>query len=759
VTRATETRPLVGPGIDRVDGPLKVTGAARYPSDVGPANLAFATLVRSTISAGTIRTIDTAAAADAPGVLAVITHENAPVIHRARRNMMTPPPDPPLQSNEIHHYGQYVAMVVSETLQQATAAARLVKVVYDIGEALLSPEDPRAKPKSNPYFIDMKRGDVEEALASAEVTVEGVFTTSEQAHSPIGLFATVAFWDGGRLTVHDSTQNPFHVRDVLASSFRLRKDHVRVLVPFVGGAFGAGLRVSPHTILAALAARIVERPVKLALTRPEMFTGIGHRPNTEQRIEVGATREGKLVAIDHEGSSTASVGASLLYPITSGTVAGYACPNVSTRDKRVKLNIPPVAHMRAPGEAEGNFALESILDELSYALGIDPIELRSRNYAEVHPQTGLPWSSKALRECYEVGAERFGWSRRRPEPRSMRDGRWLVGYGMSSVSYGHFQVECEARATIRQDGNAYVCSGTTEIGVGTWTVMTQLASEMLGLPLESVEFDLGDTALPTAPFVGGSGLTIALGSAIHSACGNLVSAFLDVAGKDDGSPLSGCELADVVVSGGRIVRVDDPSIGESYTDILKRNGLDELTAEGDSSPPKGEKGVQVKSLIVSRHGRVGEKLVGKSKGPVPAGAFGARFVEVRVDPDLGLLRIARVVSAIDAGRIVNEKTARSQIIGGTVQGIGTAIFEEIISDLGSGRIANATFGDYLVPVNADVPDMDVVFVGEPDGINPIGAKGVGEVGYVGIPAAIANAVYHATGTRIRSLPITIDKLL
>ena len=330
----------------------------------------------------------------------------------------------------------------------------------------------------------MKRGDVEAGMASADVTVEATYTTSEIAHNPLGLFATVAFWEGSRLTVHDSTQNPFHVRDVLAVSFGLRKDQVRVLVPFVGGAFGAGLRVSPHTILAALAARTVERPVKLVLTRPEMFTGLGHRPNTWQRIKVGAARNGMLVAIDHEGTSTAAKGPNLLYPITSGTIAAYACPNVSARDFRIKLDIPPVSHMRAPGEAEGNFAVESILDELSYALGIDPIELRLRNYAEVHPETGIEWSSKALRACYEVGAERFGWSRRDPEIGKMRDGRWLVGYGMAGITYGHYQAECDARATIRRDGSAYVCSGTTEIGVGTWTVMTQLAAETLGLPLK-----------------------------------------------------------------------------------------------------------------------------------------------------------------------------------------------------------------------------------------------------------------------------------
>jgi xanthine dehydrogenase YagR molybdenum-binding subunit len=759
MTVTAEKVELVGPGVDRVDGPQKVTGAAQYPSDFSFPNLAHAALVRSTIAAGTIHGIATGAAEAAPGVLAVLTHENAPRLHRARRNVMTPPPDPPLQSDTIDHYGQYVAVVVAETPQQAAAAARLVEVDYDPGQALLSAEDPGATPKSNPYHLDMERGDVEAALASAAVTVEGTFTTSSQAHNPIGLFATVAWWDGDRLTVHDSTQNPFHVREVLASSFRVHEKDVRVLAPFVGGAFGAGLRVSPHTILAALAARTVGRPVKLVLTRPEMFTGLGHRPSTVQRIKVGATRDGALLAIDHEAAAAASMGSSLLYPVPMGTVAAYACPNVSVRDTRVQLNISPVAHMRAPGEAEGNFAVESILDELSYELGIDPIELRLRNYAEVHPQTGLPWSSKALRQCYQVGAERFGWVARNPEVGSMRDGRWLVGYGMAGVTYGHNQAKCHARATVRRDGSAYVCSGTTEIGVGTWTVMGQLAAQLLGLPQERVEFDLGDTALPQAPYVGGSGTTAGLGSAVHSACRKLIQAFLDIAGKEHGSPLSGCAPEEVVCADGRIVRADDPSRGEHYGDLLARHGLDELTAEGDSAPPHAEMGTQIKSLIVSKHGHVGQRLVGLSGGTVPAGAFGARFVEVRVDPDLGLLRVARVVSTIDAGRVVNQKTARSQIIGGTVQGIGAAMFEELLSDPGSGRIANGTFGDYLIPVNGDVPDMDVVFVGAPDPANPIGVKGVGEVGLVGIPAAIANAVYHATGRRIRSLPITIDQLL
>jgi CO/xanthine dehydrogenase Mo-binding subunit len=753
-----EAARLVGPAVDRVDGPLKVTGAARYPSDWSPPDLAYAALVRSTVAAGRISRIDTGAALAAPGVMAVLTHQNTPTLHRGKRDLMTPPPDPPLQSDQIDHHGQYVAVVVAGTPQQATVAARLVEVDYERREPVLSADDPRAKTTANPYHLDMKRGDVDAALAAAEVTVEGTYTTSDQAHSPLGLFATVAAWEDGRLTVHDSTQYPLLVRDVLAATFRVRKERVRVLVPFVGGAFGAGLRVSPHTILAALAARTVGRPVKLVLSRPEMFTGLGHRPSTVQRLKVGATRDGTLVAIDHEGLSTASMGTNVLYPIPLGTVSAYACPNVAARDKRVQLNVSPAAHMRAPGEAEGNFAVESILDELAGRLGIDPIELRRRNYAQVHPQTGLRWSSKALLQCYDVGARRFGWSRRNPEPGSMRDGRWLIGYGMAGITYGHNQAKCHARAQVRLDGTAYVCSGTTEIGVGTLTVMTQLSAQLLGLPVERVVFDLGDTSMPAAPYVGGSGLTVGLGSAVHAACRNLVQAFLDLA-KEEGSPLAGSGVGDVVVEGGRIFRADDPGAGETYAGILARNGLDELTADGDSSPPPGEIGTQVKSLIVSRHGWPARKLVAMSDAKVPAGAFGARFVEVRIDPDLGLLRVARVVSAIDAGRVLNAKTARSQIIGGTVQGIGMAMFEEVVSDPGSGRLANATFGDYLVPVNADVPDMDVVFVGEPDPGNPLGVKGVGEVGFVGIPAAIANAVHHATGRRIRSLPITIDKLL
>jgi xanthine dehydrogenase YagR molybdenum-binding subunit len=525
------------------------------------------------------------------------------------------------------------------------------------------------------------------------------------------------------------------VRATLAAAFGVPEGAVRVLAPYVGGGFGAGLRVWPHVILAALAARTVDRPVKLVLTRPQMFTGVGHRPNTVQHLRLGATRTGELVAIDHLATSSVAMGDDNLEPVAVGSATAYACPNVAAHDQQRRLNIPAPGSMRAPGDAQGNFALESAMDELSYALGMDPLELRLRNDAEIHPQSGLPWSSRALRDCYQHGAERFGWQRRSPQVGSMRDGDWLVGYGMASVSYLWWQAPCQARATIGRDGTALVRSAATDIGTGTYTVMTQLSAELLGLGLDQVRFELGDTDLPMAPQAGGSGLTAALGNAIHAACRQLVQAFLDTVAGDPGSPLRGCGLDQVSVADGRIHRTDQPDQGEAYTDILARHRLDQLTADGASAPPRPE-----------------------DVGMAPAGPFAAKFVEVHVDPDLGLIRVARVVSAIDAGRILNEKTARSQIIGGTVGGIGMALLEETVSDP-SGRIANPTFSDYLVAVNADIPNMEVLFVGEPDRFNPIGVKGIGEIGLVGIAAAIANAVYHATGRRIRSLPITIDQLL
>jgi xanthine dehydrogenase YagR molybdenum-binding subunit len=727
---------IVGAGVDRVDGPQKVTGAARYPNDFTYANLAHAVLVGATVPAGRIRRIHTRAAAAAPGVLAVITHDNAPRLARGPDTPLWRQPPPPLQDDRIRHYGQYVALVAAETAEQATAAARLVDVDYERAEALLNLGDSRAELVTNPWGTDEQRGDVAAGIASAEVTLDATYTTPDETNNPLGLFATVASWDGDSLTVHDSTQWPYSVRATLAAAFAVPEDGVRVLAPFVGGGFGAGLRVWPHVVLTALAARTVDRPAKLVLTRAQMFAGVGHRSETIQRVKLGATRSGELVALDHEATASLAIDDDNVEPVAAGSATAYACPNVATRDTQKRLNIPVPSSMRAPGEAQGNFALESALDELAYAIGMDPLDLRLRNYAEEHPRLGLPWSSKALRACYQQGADRFGWSARNPEPGSLHDGDWLVGYGMAGVSYGWWQPPCQARASIGRDGKAFVRSAATDIGTGTYTIMTQLAAELLGLGNDRVRFDLGDTDMPYAPMAGGSGLTAALGSAVHASCRRLIQAFLDTVADDSASPLRGCRLEDVTVADGRIHRTVNPAQSEAYTDILARYRLDELTADGASAPARPE-----------------------DVGMAPAGAFGARFVEVHVDPYLGLVRLVRVVSAIDGGRILNEKTARSQILGGTVGGIGMALLEETVTDPGTGRIANATLGDYLVPVNADVPDMDVLFVGEPDRFNPIGVKGVGEVGLVGMAAAIANAVFHATGQRIRSLPITIDKLL
>jgi CO/xanthine dehydrogenase Mo-binding subunit len=734
MTNATESK-LLGDPVDRVDGPLKVTGAAPYPSDVTFPGLVHAALVQSTIAAGTISRISTEETEAAPGVLAVLTYQNVPALAEGPMTPLGPSPRFPLKDNRILHYGQHVAIVVAQTHEQAAAATRLVTIDYQETAPVLGIDNPRAPVSRNPWGLEMERGDVAAALASAEVTYDETFTTAAETNNPLGLFATVASWEGDRLSVHESTQWPMMVRQSLATVFGMPEHNVRVLVPYLGGGFGAGLRTSPHTILAALAARTVERPVKLVLTRPQMFTSVGHRPQTTQRLRLGATRDGRLVAIDHEGTSTAGTEEANFGTLTMVTPLMYACPNVATHDRQVQLNIPNPGAMRAPGKAEGNFAIESALDELSYALAIDPVELRLRNYAEVQPDSGLPWSSKALRECYTAGAKRFGWAKRNPAIRSMRDGNWLIGYGMAGVTFGWYQAPCQATISIRRDGAAHVRSAATDIGTGTYTVATQLAAELLGLDLGHVHVEIGDSDLPPAPQSGGSGLAASLSGAIHDAAGHLLQAFLDVVADDDRSPLQGRKPGDVTVTDGRVHLLGDPSVGETYSDILARHQLNEISADGEMSPQAA------------------------GTGMAPAGAFAARFAEVRIDEQLGLLRISRIVSAIDAGRILNEKLARSQIIGATVMGIGMTMLEETIFDSGTGRIANATFGDYLIPVNADVPDLDVVFTGNPDQFSPVGIKGLGEIGVVGVSAAIANAVYHATGRRIRSLPITIEQLL
>jgi xanthine dehydrogenase YagR molybdenum-binding subunit len=745
---------VVGTPRDRVDGRLKVMGAATYPIDVALPGLVHAALVQSTVTSGRIGHIAVQAAERSPGVLAVLSHLNAPALGAGPMTPLGPPQPPAFQNDVVLHWGQHVAMVVAETRQQAQAAAARIEVRYERETPILSYDDPRAAAVFHAWTPDTTRGDVPRALAAADVVVKGTYMTARNTNNPLGLFATVAVWEGDRLTVHDTTQWPHGVRDLLAAAFGVDPGGVRVLVPFVGGAFGAGLFVWPHVTLAALAARVTKRPVKLVLTRAQMFTSIGHRPDTVQRLSLGAGRDGRITAIEHVSTSSIGMAGELINLITHQTVDGYACPNVSTRASQVRMNIPTPGWMRAPGEAEGSFALESAFDELSYALGLDPIALRVTNHAHVHPDTALPWSSNALLDCYREGAGRFGWAARTPEPRSMRRDGQLVGYGMARGSLIAYQPPCRAVASIRRDGTAFVRSGATDIGCGPYTVMTMLAADYLGVPIDRVRFGLGDSAMPKAPQEGGSGLTGALGNAVVAVCVDLVRAFVNRVTEDGSSPLKGCRLEDVTVRDGGIQITDDPSRFETYANILARHGLDEITVEAESTAP----GESSPATRIARGGRFVPFTASPTSARAPAGGYAAHFVEVQVDPDLGTIRVPRVVSAVDGGRILNPKTARSQIIGGITMGIGMALLEETVLEP-AGRLATTSLAEYVVAANADVRDVEVLFVGQPDPMTPLGAKGVGELSMVGLAAAIANAVYHATGKRIRSLPISIEKIL
>ncbi|MEV4620414.1 xanthine dehydrogenase family protein molybdopterin-binding subunit [Asanoa sp. NPDC049573] len=706
---ATLTDRLLGRPLDRVDARRKVAGAAPYPSDFDLPGQVHAALVSSTVAAGRITRIDRSAAEGAPGVLAVLTHENAPPLAPPPPNDLGSTTRWTLQDDRIFHYGQHIGIVVAGTRAQAQEAARLVEVEYAAEDPVLDIGDPRAVVEANPYGLETGRGDVEIGLAAADATLDATYSIAAETNSPMGLFTTVADWQGGRLVVHDTTQYPTMVRASLAAMFEVPERDVRVLIPFLGGGFGAGLRLWSHTVLTTLAARVLDRPVKLVLTRPQMFSSTGHRATNRQRIRLGATGDGRLLAIDHDCLAANGVEDRLSSYIVASTPVQYACDNVATHDRIAHLNIPYTGFMRAPGGAELNFALESALDELADQIGVDPVELRLRNYAEVNPASGKPWSSKALRECLMVGADRFGWAGRDPAPGSMRDGDWLVGYGMAGVTFDFYADPCEVRLTVDRGGNATLRAAATDIGTGTYTIAAQLTAELLGLELDQVRVEIGDTDLPPAPQSGGSGLAGALGAAVKDAAGQLTE---------------------------RLARLDGGP-GETFGAMLDRLGLDELSATGHSDLAGA---------------------AGSSELAV-AGPFAARFAEVGVDEELGLVRLRRLVSVIDGGRLYNEKLARSQVIGGTVMGLGMALLEETVVDPNTGRVANGTFGDYLVPVNADVPDLDVVFVGGPDAFTPTGTKGLGEVGIVGVAAAIANAVHHATGRRIRDLPITLDTML
>ncbi|GAB4054179.1 xanthine dehydrogenase family protein molybdopterin-binding subunit [Catellatospora paridis] len=733
----TATKPdlgtWVGKGIDRVDGPHKVTGTAPYASDVTLPGMVHAVVVTSTVGAGTITKIDTSALLTLPGVRAVFTHENFPRLNPSPDVLFGEAPTAPLQDGRITFHGQEVALVVADTSQEATEAARLIEITYAAEAPLLDPA--AGQPEPLPLSPDTSRGDTEAGWAAADVRIGATYRTPENTNNPLGLMGCVAAWDGDHLEIHDTTQGTIALRKTLAAMFGVPESGVRVRVPYLGGGFGAGLNQWPYKLLAAGAARELGRPVKLMLTRPQMFRLVGHRPDTEQQVRLGATRDGTLTMIEHRATVLSSIDFLAVGLITSGTGHLYACPNVATVERTVRLNRRYPTSMRAPGEAEGNWAIETAMDELAYELGMDPLELRLRNLAtDLDPASGKPWSSNGVIECCRVGAELFGWSRRDPRPSSMREGDLLLGWGMAAAGFFAYLPMSQARVTVYADGTAAVRSAATDIGTGTYTVITQLAADLLGLHPQQVDCRLGDSDMPASAQSGGSGLASSLSNAVIDAVSHLQGELLTLAGAD--SPLHGLGPDDVVCRDGALCRRDDPSVRVPIADLLAGQGLVEMSGDGRLRPPDAA-----------------------AAGMVHAGAYGARFVEVAIDPMIGRLRVRRVVSVTDGGRILNRKLARSQILGATVGGIGQALFEDTLTDPGTGRVANGTFGDYLVAVSADVPDVEVVFVGEPDRYTPSGTKGIGEIGLVGVAAAIGNAVHHATGRRMRDLPITVDQLM
>jgi xanthine dehydrogenase YagR molybdenum-binding subunit len=734
----------IGKEMSRVDGVAKVTGKAKYAAEFAVPNLAYGFIVTGSVAKGSIKTIDTQEAERASGVIRVFTHLNTPKFGPKPPTEPAPPrgaqPEQDksfraLQSDKIFFNAQPVALVVAETYEQARYAARLVRLTYNaeqhatdlntVRDSARVQKSPSAEPRGNP----------EEAMRNAAVKIEAEYRIPIEHHNPMEPHGAIAVWEGDKLKIFDKTQGVYSLRTHLASSFGVPEENVSVISPFVGGAFGSALRPNYYPALTAMAARELKRPVKIVYTRTQMFTGHGHRPYTIQKVALGADKAGKLTAMIHEAVHNTSSFEDFNDATTGFTRQVYACPNLLAPTKIASIDLNTPTWMRAPGAVSGMFALECAMDELAYELKIDPLELRLINYAETDPESGKPWSSKALRECYRLGAEKFGWKDRKFEPRSMRDGRLLVGWGTATGVWGAFQRPATARITLRADGTAHVASATSDIGPGTYTMMAMIAAEYLGTKLEQVNCELGDTKFPRAPSQGGSQTTSSVGSAVYGAALAVGAKLLSLANEDPKSPLKDVAVEDVEMLDGRLQRKSDPSRFVRIADVMKRHRLTEITETHESKPsPERQK----YALL----------------------AHGAQFIEVKVDPDVGTVRVTRAIELTACGKIINPKASHSQEIGGVVWGIGMALQEATEIDHRYGRIMNPNLQHYHVPVNADIHAIETMFVEEDDKIvNPLGVKGMGELGMVGIPAAIANAVFHATGKRIRELPITPDKLL
>ncbi len=734
------TRPLVGTGIDRVDGRKKVTGGATYAAEVQVANVAHAVIVGATVGRGRITAIETRAAEAAPGVIAVVTHKNVPQLPKVTEKQdANDRVVQGLQDDAVLYHDQPIAVVVADTLERAQHAAALVTAEYDATPAVGDVEAELAAAfvaETARGPAQVTRGDVAAGLAAAKVRIDTTYTTPVETHNPMEPHATIAVWHGAdHLTLYDSTQAIFNVRRRLSFMLGLAPENVRVINHFVGGGFGGKGAPWSHVLLTAIAAKVSGRAVKLVLTRPQLQSLVGHRPKTMQKLELGADARGRLTAIRHDVVSETSRFDTFIEACTGATRMLYACPNVATVQRLVRLDIPTPTFTRAPGESTGTFALESALDELAYAAGIDPLELRRKNHADHDPESGKPWSSKSLLECYKRAAEAIEWSRRPAQVGAMRDGRWKIGLGVATTTRGSRQLPASARARMLPDGRAVVQAGTQDIGTGTYTIMTQIAGDALALPVGDVRFELGDTTFPEAPPSVGSFTAASTGPAVHNACVALRDKLIEQAVRDPASPLHGLAADAIEADAGALVARADRKRRDGYAAIVTRSKLPEISVELRTE-------------------------AAKDRDTYSVNGFGAVFVKLRVDEELGELRLDRLVGAFAAGRILNPKTAHSQLIGGMVWGIGQALHEHSVRDPRTARMVTRDLADYHVPVHADVPNLEVLLVHEDDPhVNEIGAKGLGELSTPGVAAAIANAVYHATGIRIRDLPITPDKLL
>jgi xanthine dehydrogenase YagR molybdenum-binding subunit len=732
----------IGQPLTRLDGILKVTGRARYAADNHPPSMVYAVLAVSSIARGRVAFLDVAAAKAHPGVVEVMTPANKPKLAQDPDEKSNPFMFrlDLLQNDGVRYANQPIAVVIAQTLEAATEGAALLSPRYDV-------EAPRVGLDANETFVPavvgpghpsaVHRGDVEAGLAAASKRIAAAYETSAQYHNAMEPHAIVAVWDGDILSIDTPSQGLAMAQGRLAGLFGIAPGKIHIRSPFLGGGFGSKGMISGPQVLGVMAARMVGKPVKLVLRREQMFGPVGHRAPTRQTLRIGADDGGKLTALDHQTKTASSTFDDFFEPASDASHTLYTSPAISTSHEAVRLDTGTPLFMRAPGEATGSIALESAIDEMAYACGIDPLAFRLANYAEVEPISGKPFSSKALRECYAQGAERFGWQRRPLAPRQMRerDGL-LVGWGVGTATFPALMFQGQAKAVLRQDGSGVMEIGAQDMGQGAWTALAQIAADSLGLDVDQVEFRSGSSDLPDAGIAGGSAHTATAGMAIHNAGADVTARLADLATNDNRSPLYGAGNAGVVARGGRLFHRDDESRSESYADILGRAGLAQIEGHGKSAVDPA------------------------AQSAYAMHAHGAIFAEVKVDPDLGQMRVTRVVGAFAAGRIINPRLVRSQLCGGMIWGVSFAVNECAVTDTRSGRTMNPNLAEYHIPVNADVPAIEAILVEEHDPhVNALGIKGVGEIGVTGTAGAVANAVWHATGVRVRKFPITLDRLI